>query len=127
MGHTFRAKETAEEIGWPPGNPFQSEIAVTNLAFGVLGLLSIRFRGLFWLATAVGQAIFLLGAACMHTREMLREKNFNPSNAGAIFFDILEPLAHLGLLKVYNPLEQQTRPWWRKLSSSGISRLWGYK
>ena len=94
VGHTFRAEEVAEEIGWPANNPFQTEVAVSNLAFGVLGLLSIRFRGLFWFATAVGQAVFLLGAAGVHTREMLKEKNFNPGNAGPIFFfDILQRCA----------------------------------
>jgi hypothetical protein len=36
LGHTVRAKETVEQIGWPSGNPFQTEVAVANLAFGVL-------------------------------------------------------------------------------------------
>jgi hypothetical protein len=69
MGHTFRAEETAEEIGWPPGNPFQSEIAVANLAFGVLGLLSIRFRGLFWFALpSVRRSSCSAPLACMPAR-----------------------------------------------------------
>src|SRR5215217_8126018 len=57
LGHTARAKETAEGIGFPAGNPFQTEVAFANLAFGVLGLLCARFRGLFWLATAASHAI----------------------------------------------------------------------
>ncbi|MHB9111813.1 MAG: DUF6790 family protein [Thermoleophilia bacterium] len=32
MGHAFFAEETAGLIGWPAGNPFQFEIAVTNLS-----------------------------------------------------------------------------------------------
>jgi hypothetical protein len=113
LGHTARAKETAEGIGFPVGNPFQTEVAFANLAFGVLGLLSARFRGLFWFATAVGHAIFMLGAAAVHTREMVKEKNFEPGNAGAVFYyDILAPLVHLGLLSVYaqaEPRRRQTR------------------
>jgi hypothetical protein len=77
-------------------------VAVTNLAFGVLGLLCARLRGTFWYATAIGQGIFLLGASVVHAREMIKEKNFNPGNAGPIFyFDILLPLAHLALLRAY--------------------------
>ena len=38
--HAFNAAGTAEFIGWAPGSPFQFEVAVANLAFGVLGLLT---------------------------------------------------------------------------------------
>ncbi len=111
LGHTARAKETAEGIGFPAGNPFQSEVAFANLAFGVLGVLCARFRGLFWWATAASHAIFMLGAAAVHTREMVKEKNFKPGNAGAVYFyDILAPLAHLGLLSVHSRAEPKGKP-----------------
>jgi hypothetical protein len=61
--------------------------------------LSFRFRGIFWLATAVGQVIFLIGIGVVHAREVLKQKIF--------LFDILMPLVHIGLLKVYKPLEAQ--------------------
>jgi len=110
LGHTARAKETAGEIGWPAGNPFQKEVAVANLAFGVLGLLSARFRGPFWFATAIGQGVFPWGASVVHSREMMKERNFNPGNAGPVFsFDILLPLAHLGLLRAYSRREPRRR------------------
>jgi len=76
LGHTARAKETAEEIGWPAGNPFQTEVGIANLAFGVLGLLCARFRGLFWFATAVGHAVFMLGAAAGHVPRPMRARTF---------------------------------------------------
>ncbi len=44
MGHTFAANEVAESIGWPTGNPFQTEVAVANLAIGTLGILSYWIR-----------------------------------------------------------------------------------
>ncbi len=111
MGHTARAKETAEEIGFPAGNPFQTEVGFANLAFGVLGLLCARFRGPFWFATAVGHAVFMLGAAAGHVREMVKEKNFEPGNVGAVFYyDILAPLAHLGLLSAYSRGESRRKP-----------------
>jgi hypothetical protein len=106
LGHTLKAKETAEEIGWPAGNPFQTEVAVTNLAFGILGLLCARFRGRFWLATAIGQGVFLWGASAVHAREMIKARNFNPGNAGPVFFfDVLVPVVHLGLLSAYDKPE----------------------
>jgi hypothetical protein len=77
-------------------------VTVANLAFGALGLLCTRLRGSFWLATAIGQAIFLWGASAVHAREMIKERNFNPGNAGPIFFDVLVPLVHLGLLRAYD-------------------------
>jgi hypothetical protein len=58
------------------------------------------------LATAIGQAIFLWGASAVHAREMMRERNFKPGNAGPIFFfDVLVPLVHLGLLRASDRLE----------------------
>ena len=111
LGHTVRAKETAEEIGWPAGNPFQTEVAVSNLAFGVLGLLCARLRGPFWLATVLGQGVFLWGASGVHAREMIKEKNFKPGNAGAVFFfDVLLPVVHLALLRAYSrPVPKRSR------------------
>jgi hypothetical protein len=37
----------AREIGWPPGNPFQTEVAIANLAAGTLGILYFWIRGNF--------------------------------------------------------------------------------
>lgn len=74
LGHYFRSDEVAASIGWPAGNPFQTEIAFTNLAFGVLGVLCLWFHGDFWLAAGLGKAIFVLGAQTVHVRE-LRERD----------------------------------------------------
>ncbi|WP_247003183.1 DUF6790 family protein [Halosolutus gelatinilyticus] len=98
LGHYFKADEIATLIGWPTGNPFQTEIAFANLAFGALGLLCIPFRGGFWIATAIGISIFLLGAASVHIREIRTRGNLNPANAGGILLtDILTPIVLLGL------------------------------
>lgn len=47
MGHAFLADEVAREIGWPTGSPFQFEVAIANLAFGILGVLCVKIRGNF--------------------------------------------------------------------------------
>src|SRR3954453_7078522 len=39
LAHTVWADSTAVSIDWPTGNPFQTEVAVANLAIGVPGIL----------------------------------------------------------------------------------------
>jgi len=99
VGHTMRADEVARSIGWPAGNPFQFEVAVTNLSFGILGLLCVRFRDGFWMATILGYGIFLEGAACVHIHEILKAGNWSINNAGSILVaDVFFPLFLLVLL-----------------------------
>jgi hypothetical protein len=101
-GHAFFADEVARSIGWPPGSPFQFEVAMANLAFGVLGVLCIWLRGSFWLASGLGSAIFLLGDAYGHIRDILLNHNYAPYNAGPILYtDLAYPLLMLALLAVY--------------------------
>jgi len=97
--HTARAAETAESIGWPPGNPFQFEIAMTSLALAVLGFLCIWLRGNFWVATVIATSVFLLGAAYGHIQQILVARNYAPGNAGPVlYYDILLPLVMIALL-----------------------------
>jgi hypothetical protein len=99
VGHTLRAEDIARSIGWPVGNPFQFEVAMTNLAFGVLGLLCFKFRDGFWTATIVGYGVFLEGAACVHIHEIVAAGNWSINNTGSILVaDILFPLFLLSLL-----------------------------
>ncbi|WP_238709333.1 DUF6790 family protein [Natronorubrum halophilum] len=99
LGHYFKADMVAALIGWPTGNPFQTEIAFANLAFGVLGLLCLVFDGGFWIATAIGVSIFLLGAASVHVRDIRTRGNLNPDNAGGILVtDVLVPIVLLALV-----------------------------
>jgi hypothetical protein len=100
-GHTLRAVPVAESIGWAAGNPFQYEVAVANLAFGILGILSLWNRGGFWTATAIGWSAFILGAAGVHLRQIRIGQAFAPGNAGAmLYFDVLAPVLVLALLGI---------------------------
>lgn len=101
MGHAFMGERIAAYIGWPAGSPFQLEVAVANLSYGVLGLLSWKFRGEFWTATIIGFSIFYLGAAYIHIVDMFRG-NYAPGNVGTpLYFDIILPVLLLGLLVTY--------------------------
>jgi len=102
IGHAFVADRVAKFIGWPKGNPFQFEVAVTYLAISALGFVSIWLKGDFWIATIIAYSIFLLGAAYGHTREMMERKNFSQGNAGPAFFiDIMNPLILIALGIIY--------------------------
>ena len=99
IGHTVFADATAASIGWPAGNPFQSEVAVANLSVGVLGILCYWMRGNFWVASVIGFSIWYLGDAVVHIRSIVVEANYAPNNAGVTFYlDILIPVILIALL-----------------------------
>ena len=102
IGHTVFADATAASIGWPAGNPFQSEVAVANLSVGVLGIVCYWMRGNFWVATVIGFSIWYLGDAVVHIRSIVVEANYAPNNAGVTFYlDILVPVILIALLAYY--------------------------
>ena len=99
IGHTLFASSTAASIGWPAGNPFQTEVAVANLAIGVLGVLCYWLRDNFWVATVIANSVFQLGAAVVHVNQIVVAHNYQPNNAGIVLYtDILVPLILIALL-----------------------------
>ena len=107
--HTFMADKVAINIGWAPGSPFQFEVAVSNLAFGTLGILCIWLRGNFWLAAGLASAVFRFGAAFGHVRDAILHQNYAPYNVGLVLYvgDIFIPLLILVLLLVNKLLEKR--------------------
>ena len=92
IGHFFLSAQVAANIGWAPGNPFQSEVAFANLSIGVLGVLCYWIRDNFWTATVISSSIFLLGAAYGHIINMIQFSNYAPGNAGSVLYmDIIRP------------------------------------
>ena len=102
VAHAFAAAETARSIGWEPGSPFQFEVAVADLSYGVLGLMCIRWRGSFWLATGVAMSVFYLGCNYGHLYEAFVNGDRAPNNYGVInLFEVAWPAAVLILLVPY--------------------------
>jgi hypothetical protein len=102
IAHAFYADATARSIGWAPGSPFQFEIAIANLSYGLLGLMCIRVRGPFWLATGIAISVLLLGCNYGHLYQALANHNYSPDNYGAInVFELVWPAAVLILLVPY--------------------------
>lgn len=96
--HVFFARTAAHYIGWQT-SPFQFEVGVASLGFGVVGLIG-AFRSFdLRLAAVTGAGIFMLGAAVGHIRQMITAQNFAPGNAGIVFYtDIAIPLIGFLLL-----------------------------
>jgi hypothetical protein len=111
MGHAFMPAMVAREIGWPIGSPFQFEIAIANLSYGMLGMLSIWIRGKFWIAVVTGNLAFLWGAAYGHIVQM-EKRDMSPYNTGIFLYagDIVIPLVILLLLLYYFRLLKYETP-----------------
>ncbi len=97
--HIFMGPETAKMIGWQT-SPFQFEMGMTNLSFGVLGVLSYWIRGRFWDATIIGWSIVFLGCFIGHVMDYYLHNNTAPYNIGIYiwFTDLFLPLLALATL-----------------------------
>ena len=89
--HLFFPDVAAADIGWQP-SPFQFEVGMADLALGLTACVSF-WRSLDFKAAAVMvNAIFLLGDAVGHVRQMIAAGDFAPGNAGVPFYgDIALP------------------------------------
>ncbi|MDD4179010.1 MAG: hypothetical protein PHH14_03060 [Candidatus Margulisbacteria bacterium] len=101
--HIFNGPATAALIGWPAGSPFQYEVGVADLAFGMVALLGLFFRGNYWLAAILANGIFLIGCMIGHVRSLAESGNTAAYNIGPniIISDLVVPLVLLGLYLVY--------------------------
>ena len=91
IGHVLMRKKVAKSIGWV-SNGFQVELGFVSLGIGLCGILSYWFRDGFWLSTLIPITIFLIGAAFLHIKEMIKENNFNSGNVLIIIPDLLIPM-----------------------------------
>lgn len=102
MGHVFFADMVAAAIGWPAGSPFQFEVGIANLSYGILGLLCWKFRDNFWTAAVIALSTFYLGDAYGHVANIMQTGNVAAGNAGyALYVDILVPIVLICLLIAY--------------------------
>ena len=101
FGLTFMGPYIAAYTGWQ-ACPFQQQLANVNLAFGVLGILSIWFRKGFWIATVLGFSIWILSDGVHHLYHYLAYDNAAAGNIGVpLWTDILVPLLLLVLTFLY--------------------------
>jgi hypothetical protein len=102
--HVFRPIEASASIGWST-SPYEYEVGMADLTVGVLGVLCLIYRDGFWLATAIADAVWLLGDAVGHIRELVVHNNHAENNAGIfLVFELAMPVLILGLVLYYSRL-----------------------
>jgi len=103
IGHTLLANTIALDIGWPAGSPFQTELAFTQLGFGIMAMICLWKRDSIWIGLIYSKSIFLFGAAGVHIWDIIVNSNFSHGNTGTILFinDLLLPLVSIILLHLY--------------------------
>jgi hypothetical protein len=79
--HVFRPVQTSASIGWST-SPYEYEVGMADLTMGVLGILCLKFRGNFWLATAIANAVWLWGDAVGHVRQLTINNDHAANNSG---------------------------------------------
>jgi hypothetical protein len=95
--HVFRPVETSASIGLST-SPYEYEVGMADLTVGVLGVLCLVFRDGFWLATAIAEAVWLLGDAVGHIKQLVVHNNHAENNAGIfLVFELAMPVLILGL------------------------------
>lgn len=107
--HVFMGPETAKLIGWEAGSPFQFEMGMANLSYGVLGILAFWIRGRFWDACIIGWSVLFLGCFVGHLIDYYTNNNTAPWNIGLYiwFTDLFLPLFVLATL-TYLRIRPQT-------------------
>lgn len=91
--HAFFGELAASQIGWA-STPFQYEVAIANLAIGVIGVMSFWENLNFCLAAAIATCVWFLGDACGHVYHIFADHNYSNGNAGSwLWTDILIPIA----------------------------------
>lgn len=102
MGHLFMPNKIAQEIGWPTGSPFQFEVGMANLGFGISGLFGWFWRGKYWFGPIIANLVFIYGAAYGHIVQM-QKGDMSPYNSGVFLYvgDIAIPTLYLILAILY--------------------------
>src|ERR1700721_2851172 len=72
--HVFRPIEASASIGWST-SPYEYEVGMADLTIGVLGVLCLVFRGNFWLAAGIANAVWFIGDAIGHIRQLMLFNN----------------------------------------------------
>ena len=91
FGHSFGGQTAARRLGWPAGNPFQTELGIWDGAGGVVAIVAFWCHGGFWLALVILNAIFWTGTGIVHVREIVRRRNVRADNVLPAIVNFLVP------------------------------------
>ena len=98
--HVIFHKMAADLIGWAD-SPFQIELGVASIGFGLIGLLAHKKDFGIRLALVVSTSVFLWGCAIGHIVEMNATGNQAEMNGGVMLWTgILHPFVSIILLRL---------------------------
>lgn len=113
LGLTFMGVYVAQLTDWQPCQ-FEQELANVNLAFGVLGIMSIWYRKYFWLATVIGFSVWILSDGVQHLYQYFVDNNASAGNIGVpLYTDIIVPIVLLILTWFYFQSNQDEGKVWK--------------
>ena len=95
--HTIFAQSTAKNIGWTT-NGFQYELGFVSIGLGIAGVIAAYLGGTSWLVLSLVLSVSLLGAAGLHIKETVRDRNFAWGNTWVLLYDVGLPVSLIALL-----------------------------
>jgi hypothetical protein len=105
FAYLFFPSEVAGFRGYESSSPFQFELAMAYLAFGILGVLCFWERGDFSFATVIGFSLFLFGSGLGHLRDYIRFAKERSQGADILLYiDLILPLILLILTLIQRRL-----------------------
>ncbi|NYB51156.1 MAG: hypothetical protein HVN35_01135 [Methanobacteriaceae archaeon] len=100
LAQVLSPEMVAQSVGWA-NTPFLREVGFANISYGLLGIISIRYRS-FWAPTIIAYTVFMWGAAIGHIYNIQQTGNMAAGNAGfVLYFDIVMPLVFIILMVVH--------------------------
>ena len=98
--HVFMPHVAAHFIGWEV-SPFQFEMGVTDIAFGLTAIAAFRRSLNFKAAMVTFISLLYAGLAIGHIRQIAETGNFAPGNGGVLLaLTIVKPVLLVWLLMV---------------------------
>jgi len=88
VGNILLAKKNAPRTGWPYG-PFQYKYGFSQMGLGILGIMTIWFKGHFWVAALLNMYLYGLSGLYTHTDEMVKKGKPDTVNVSNIIMCIL--------------------------------------
>lgn len=72
-GHIAVGDDTARDMGWPVGTPWQKEVGMAGLALGVASIVAAFSRSpSAWTIATIAVSLFLVGDAVVHIPDLRR-------------------------------------------------------
>jgi hypothetical protein len=104
----FMPERTIHLIGWTSGSPFQFEMGIFHLAYGVIGIMTLFYKEVFWFASVVMMTIIGWGFGIGLAMNLHQQDTYMPSLIrGYMWSDFIYPaiililfIAHMKMVRV---------------------------